>query len=100
MRGACRDPAGSSPCCGRRASRSSRGTLLKGAATVEYYQAQAVARRRKLLRESARRPFERVHLRRPPSDPTTTKIPVLPGILHKADEGIRTLDLRHGKATL
>ena len=28
------------------------------------------------------------------------KTPGYPGVLIKADEGIRTLDLRHGKATL
>ena len=31
---------------------------------------------------------------------TTHKTPEKPGVLLEADEGIRTLDLRHGKATL
>jgi hypothetical protein len=32
--------------------------------------------------------------------PENNKTPGNPGVLSKADEGIRTLDLRHGKATL
>jgi hypothetical protein len=32
--------------------------------------------------------------------PRTHKTPGKPGVLLEADEGIRTLDLRHGKATL
>jgi hypothetical protein len=32
--------------------------------------------------------------------PENNKTPGNPGVLSEADEGIRTLDLRHGKATL
>jgi hypothetical protein len=35
-----------------------------------------------------------------PSDPKNQKTVRFAGISVKADEGIRTLDLRHGKATL
>jgi hypothetical protein len=36
----------------------------------------------------------------PASCPRNHKTPGHPGVLGEADEGIRTLDLRHGKATL